>query len=201
MYPAIYRAFFLLILAYRVWFFCWFFCLQHSLFFLCKRFCRKLSSKLPYNRWAIFYEHILTPIFSQKLFQFSLLSGSRLFCRNKKNIFFLSTHFVPVKLTNSKNWSVKSCLYSWSCLYSCPKILLRVHAPVQDIVLNFAVCILNEGLLSRKLFSLIAPVREHKSWLRGTWSKSKGIFCLLNNFPWDTQCITTRHHNFATKTL
>ena len=76
-------------------------CLQHSLFLLCKHFWRKPSSKL--NRSPTFSEHILTPIFLQKFFQFSLLSGSRICWRNNQNILSLSTYFVPVKLNNSKN--------------------------------------------------------------------------------------------------
>ena len=108
-------------------------CLQHSLLLLCKLFRRKISSRLPYNTWANMSEHILTPIFSQKLFQFFLLSGSRLCCRNNRNIISLSTHFVSVKLTNLKNWLVKSWLYSWSTYplsFACPKILLALHTTV-----------------------------------------------------------------------
>ena len=79
-------------------------CLQHSLFLLSKNFCRKPSSKLPYERSPTFSEHILTDLnrFSHKIFfQYCHLSGSRLYWSNNENIFSLSTHFVPVKLTNS----------------------------------------------------------------------------------------------------
>ena len=85
--------------------------------------------RFPYNRSPTFSEHVLTPFFSQNFFPFSLLSGFRLCWRNNENIFSLSTHFVPVKLTNSKNWSAKCWLYSWSTyalLFTCLNIRLAV---------------------------------------------------------------------------
>ena len=150
-------------------------CLQHSLLLLCKHFWRKPSSKL--NRSPTFSEHILTTIFLQKFFQFSLMSGSRLCWGNNENIFSLSTYFAPMKLNNSQNWLVKCWLYSWSTYalsFASTKILLAVHGtvfPGSPKVLKISSWISRNvsstkmALLSRKLLSPIAPIREHKSWL------------------------------------
>ena len=92
----------------------------------------------------------------------------------EENIFSLSEHFVPVKLTILKSWSDKCWLYSWSTYtlsFAFLKIMLAVCATVflgflkvlkisPQISRN--VSLAEVALLAQKLFSSIVSIKEHK---------------------------------------